>query len=1092
MGYIKKLKNNELVGGTDKTTIYPVTSTEAVFEEITNGNESSFKSQKTINKEQQDELDDHEKRIQAAEAEDIKSITINGSTKEFRVDDKNNVDLTIYTVDNDPEMPGIASNVEDLRNMVGTSTPVLETSHKTRIETLEGDESVTGSVENKIKTKVDSINSSYQDDDNEYVKYSMTQTSGKVTNFNIDETSLKNAITSLNTSISGDNIIVGPRPTTGLPGKIYRVINSSNNTYTDYMYSNGSWIQLAIHDTSDGQAQVAYYTCIAAGSGAQTTKQFVGSGSLTYTPSSGGHIKILMREANTATGTIYLQFGTTTNTKKPLYYNGEPASASNTWETGETIAVYYDPSANSNAGAYFASNAQGGGGKAEKIKYDNSQSGLAAENVQGALDEVADASLYYDKMNFEACTYPKSIITGSNVWATYQNASSIMIPVTPGQSIKCVGSGSSFYTCLTTMSITPGSNPLYAEGYTNRVPINSGETINIIVPSNGAALWFMRTNAAGTSVMPSVYTPKNLDDVVEETQIYDNSIVDLSKCAESHRAITSSNTWGTDSNSAFSILLPVSEGDTYIMVSGGLSTIYAFLTDSDINAVNTNPVSYVSGYGSRITLEAHTKKTITIPATCKYLYFTSKLGNNNFLPTLYKQGLSNIREEKVSLNDISDSIYGLDLSLYRDYNRVINGSNKWYMNDQTVFHSKTLPVKEGDTYTIITNERGASYYAFLTGTDNNAKSLDIPSYVTGYEERYIVKENSSCTFTIPEDCSYLYLYVQYSPEVYVNNKILSIADIKNSSSDNYSLVYYDEFDTINTDIWKATNFNSPSYASEFLADNKNWYADSSCMVLKLEKRGSVYYGPYISTAKTFAINKGKIEVKVKCNVVNTNLGWCFWTFGQNGNWPDTLEIDLFEKITTRDVQYVHYHYKGTDNENKDFTPTSVTMNEFGTDWHIMSVEWDSETITIYYDGERKSVTTVNDSTYPFTFPQQLCFNIKCNGSYNAGDAYLFVDYVKVWVDKESSPITGFEQEDIEISVGEGVFINPGFVPENCINKAFSLTSSDESIVSVQEFAGNNDNHYLMRRITGVSAGTATLTITAANGATTKTFNVTVS
>lgn len=391
MGYIKKLKSNELVGGTDKHTIYPVTSTKAVFEEITNGNESSFKSQKTINKEQQDELDDHEERIQAAEAEDIKSITINGSTKEFRVDDRNNVDLTIYTVDNDPEMPSIASNVEDLRNMVGTSTPVRESSHKTRIETLEGDESVTGSVENKIKTKVDSINSSYQDDNNEYVKYSMTQTSGEVTNFNIDETGLKNAITSLNTSISGDNIIVGPRPTTGLPGKIYRVVNSSNNTYTDYMYSNGSWIQLAIHDTSDDQAQVAYYTCTAAGSGAQATKQFVGNGSLTYTPSSGGHIKILMGEANTATGTIYLQYNTDAiNTKKPLYYNGEPVSPDNTWEAGETIAVYYDPSANSNVGAYYASNAQGGGGKAEKIKYNNSQNGLSAENVQGALDEVGD------------------------------------------------------------------------------------------------------------------------------------------------------------------------------------------------------------------------------------------------------------------------------------------------------------------------------------------------------------------------------------------------------------------------------------------------------------------------------------------------------------------------------------------------------------------------------------------------------------------------------------------------------------------------------------------------------------------------------
>jgi hypothetical protein len=42
--------------------------------------------------------------------------------------------------------------------------------------------------------------------------------------------------------------------------------------------------------------------------------------------------------------------------------------------------VYYD-------GTYYqASNAQGSGGKAEKIKYDNSQSRLASGNVQGAID----------------------------------------------------------------------------------------------------------------------------------------------------------------------------------------------------------------------------------------------------------------------------------------------------------------------------------------------------------------------------------------------------------------------------------------------------------------------------------------------------------------------------------------------------------------------------------------------------------------------------------------------------------------------------------------------------------------------------------
>lgn len=33
MGHIKKLKNNELVGGTDNNDVYPITSTKAVYDE---------------------------------------------------------------------------------------------------------------------------------------------------------------------------------------------------------------------------------------------------------------------------------------------------------------------------------------------------------------------------------------------------------------------------------------------------------------------------------------------------------------------------------------------------------------------------------------------------------------------------------------------------------------------------------------------------------------------------------------------------------------------------------------------------------------------------------------------------------------------------------------------------------------------------------------------------------------------------------------------------------------------------------------------------------------------------------------------------
>lgn len=176
MGYIKKLKNNELVGGTDKHTIYPVTSAEAVFEEVS---ENNFQSQKSINVDRLQRIEtleahdedhegrvstleehdsDHESRVQELEEimpDTIKSITINGSkTKTYTVDDKGNVDLTIYS-DGGQDYEGLTEVVADLRDIVGEnpeepqSGTLLE-----RVDTLEDAVGTGGSVDERINRAI--------------------------------------------------------------------------------------------------------------------------------------------------------------------------------------------------------------------------------------------------------------------------------------------------------------------------------------------------------------------------------------------------------------------------------------------------------------------------------------------------------------------------------------------------------------------------------------------------------------------------------------------------------------------------------------------------------------------------------------------------------------------------------------------------------------------------------------------------------------------------------------------------------------------------------------------------------------------------
>lgn len=97
-------------------------------------------------------------------------------------------------------------------------------------------------------------------------------------------------------------------------------------------------------------------------------------------PTNGGVVRVKMPTAATGAATLDI-----TNTgAKTIWYNGKAVSSTNTWEAEEIISVFYDGT------KYMSSNSQGGGVDAEKIKYDNSQSGLASTNVQEALDTLSD------------------------------------------------------------------------------------------------------------------------------------------------------------------------------------------------------------------------------------------------------------------------------------------------------------------------------------------------------------------------------------------------------------------------------------------------------------------------------------------------------------------------------------------------------------------------------------------------------------------------------------------------------------------------------------------------------------------------------
>lgn len=125
---------------------------------------------------------------------------------------------------------------------------------------------------------------------------------------------------------------------------------------------------------------MAYAEC-STGAGTATKTVSITGYSL---PTNGGCLHIKMTHANTVASNVKLNINTTG--AKPLYYNGSAVSATNTWEDNEVIEVFYD------GDNYQASNARGGGGRADKISFDPTVKGkYSSQNVQGVIDEITDA-----------------------------------------------------------------------------------------------------------------------------------------------------------------------------------------------------------------------------------------------------------------------------------------------------------------------------------------------------------------------------------------------------------------------------------------------------------------------------------------------------------------------------------------------------------------------------------------------------------------------------------------------------------------------------------------------------------------------------
>ncbi|MBL8277460.1 MAG: family 16 glycosylhydrolase [Pelomonas sp.] len=169
--------------------------------------------------------------------------------------------------------------------------------------------------------------------------------------------------------------------------------------------------------------------------------------------------------------------------------------------------------------------------------------------------------------------------------------------------------------------------------------------------------------------------------------------------------------------------------------------------------------------------------------------------------------------------------------------------------------------------------------------------------------------------------------------------------------------------------------------------------------------GMAYTSARMKTQGLKTFKFGRIEARMK---LPSFLGaWpAFWMLGANlpqVGWPASGEIDVMEHVNDENRVYGTIHWKDNNNQYAQYGGNTATTV---TDWHVYAVEWDTNAIRWYVDGNKyHEVNIANgvNGTDEFQKDFFLLLNFAIGGNwpgFNVNTAALpakmHVDYVRVY------------------------------------------------------------------------------------------------
>lgn len=178
----------------------------------------------------------------------------------------------------------------------------------------------------------------------------------------------------------------------------------------------------------------------------------------------------------------------------------------------------------------------------------------------------------------------------------------------------------------------------------------------------------------------------------------------------------------------------------------------------------------------------------------------------------------------------------------------------------------------------------------------------------------------------------------------------------------------------------------------------------------------------------YAFTYGKVEVRAK---LPSELGtWpAIWTLGQNiseqgaywqtqgygtTGWPACGEIDIMEQDSNKSITSGAFHF-GPDYTQHQYTTDHISVTDTENTWHVYSMIWTDEGISLMVDGVEFHNTSNVDMSF-FQANHFILLNVAMGGALggsidpNFSSAIMEIDYVRVYQPQPLSTLSIFENE----------------------------------------------------------------------------------